>query len=75
MLNVTFLLTFVLHPGVPPPGGGDAHLLRTHRAAAIHMAPQALHLHLGEPHYREAAIWNEGISSPPDANVAQSNTR
>ena len=47
--------------GLPPVGDGDAHLLRPHRPSAIHMAPQALHLHFGEPHNSKVTIWNEGM--------------
>lgn len=61
MLHVACLLTSILHPGLPPFGGGDAHLLRPYRPIAIHMAPQALHLHLGEPYNSEAAVWHEGM--------------
>lgn len=43
---IAHVLTFILLPGVPPPGDGDAHLPRPDRAAALHLAPQALHLHL-----------------------------
>jgi hypothetical protein len=58
------MLTFILLPGLPPSGHRDAHLLRPHRPAAVHMAPQALHVHLGEPNSREATIWHEGTEHP-----------
>lgn len=57
---VAFVLTLHLL-GLPPPGDGDAHLLRPHRPSALHMAPQALHLHFGEPYNSKAAIWHEGM--------------
>jgi hypothetical protein len=49
--------------GLPPPGDRDAHLLRPHRPSAVHMAPQALHLHLGEPNNSKVTIWHEGTRS------------
>merc|ERR1711963_478571 len=49
----------LLQPGLPAPGDRDAHLLRPYRPSSLHMAPQALHLHLGEPHNSKTAIWHE----------------
>ena len=52
------------HPlGFPPPGDGDAHLLRPYRPSSVYMAPQALHLHLGEPDNSKVTIWHEGRGS------------
>jgi hypothetical protein len=60
--NVDHVLTIFLLLGLPPVGDRDAHLLCSHRAAAVHMAPQALHLHLGEPYSCQTTVWHEGMS-------------
>jgi hypothetical protein len=55
------MLTIIVSPGLPPFGDGDAHLPRPYRPAAVHLAPQALYLHLREPDRREVTIWHEGM--------------
>lgn len=60
--NVVHVLTIFLLLGLPPVGDGDAHLLCSHRPAAVHMAPQALHLHLGESYSCQTTVWHEGMS-------------
>ena len=60
--NVVHVLTILLLLGLPPVGDGDAHLLCSHRPAAVHMAPQALHLHFGEPYSCQTTVWHEGMS-------------
>jgi hypothetical protein len=50
----------LLFPGLPLVGDGDVYLPRPHRPSAVHMAPQALYLHLREPDYRKTTIWHEG---------------
>ena len=62
-------------PGLPPPGDGDAHLLRPDRPSAVHMAPQALHLHLGEPDNSKVAIWHEGMGSTVSAGDSSNISR
>jgi hypothetical protein len=54
------MLTFIFLQGLPPLGDRDAHLLRPHRPSPVHLATQALHIHLGEPNRRETPVWNEG---------------
>jgi hypothetical protein len=44
--NVASILTIIFFAGLSPLGDGDAHLPRPYRPAAVHLAPQALHLHL-----------------------------
>jgi hypothetical protein len=60
--NVVPMLTTIVSIGLPPLGDGDAYLPRPYRPAAIHLAPQALYLHLGEPHSSEVTIWHEGTT-------------
>jgi hypothetical protein len=56
------MLTAIVSIGLPPLGDGDAHLPRPNRPAAIHLAPQALYLHFGEPDSSEITIWHEGTT-------------
>ena len=58
--HVAHILTVAHLTGILPSSGRGGHLLRSHRPAALHMAPQTLHLHLGKPSRREAPIWHEG---------------
>jgi hypothetical protein len=55
------MLTIIVSPGLPPFGDGDAHLPRPYRPAAVHLAPQALYLHLREPDRSKVTIWHEGM--------------
>lgn len=54
------LLTSLPPTGLPPTGDGDGNLLRLDRPSAVHMAPQAVYVHLGKSYNRKGAIWNEG---------------